>query len=364
MFLKTASAIPSIIHHEGMKKESLRRLGLFSLERRRLEGDLTAAFQYVKGAYKKDDNFLPGPVVTGNSFKLKEGRFRLDIWNKFFTTSVLRHWNKLPREVVDAPSLKVFKVRLDEALSNLIYPVLQRDDKPQELLALCIAQLQRPLLQTTSTSFRSFDTLKPNPPRSIRHLQGLNKGLCELLHHRKNQDFGCTLVTINASTGSKNDPSWRMYTPHLLQSNTVPALTFLEVAWPPYVFSDITEDAGKRLSRWGHVWKLLKCDMAGRNCHHVLTPDVTSHIPPEHLYRVRQETPLGQFSLLQRLTSDCISTHPLVQALARFAIELLQGARLHPQKLNHPNLAKPCMEQSEHADLQDVGKHKGTHVQR
>ncbi|KFV41567.1 hypothetical protein N341_05859, partial [Tyto alba] len=55
-----------------------------------------------------------------NGFKLKEGRFQLDIRKIFFTVRVMRHWNSLPKEVVDAPSLKLFKAKLDGALSNLI----------------------------------------------------------------------------------------------------------------------------------------------------------------------------------------------------------------------------------------------------
>ncbi|KFM07584.1 hypothetical protein AS27_08513, partial [Aptenodytes forsteri] len=55
-----------------------------------------------------------------NDFNLKQGRFRLDLRKKFFTLRVVKHWNRLPREVVDAPSLEVFKARLDGALSNLV----------------------------------------------------------------------------------------------------------------------------------------------------------------------------------------------------------------------------------------------------
>ena len=57
-------------------------------------------------------------MTKDTGFKLKE-RFRSDIRKKFFTMRVVRHWHRLPREAVDAPSLEVFKARLDGALSNL-----------------------------------------------------------------------------------------------------------------------------------------------------------------------------------------------------------------------------------------------------
>ena len=55
----------------------------------------------------------------GDGFKLKEGKFRLDIRTKFFTMRVVRCWSRLFREGVVAPSLELFKVRLIGSLDNL-----------------------------------------------------------------------------------------------------------------------------------------------------------------------------------------------------------------------------------------------------
>jgi len=80
------------------------------------------AFQYLKGAYKRDGNTFFSRACCdrtgGTAFKLKEGRFRLDRMKKLFTMRVVRHWNRLPREVVYAPSLEDFKARLDGALRS------------------------------------------------------------------------------------------------------------------------------------------------------------------------------------------------------------------------------------------------------
>jgi len=58
--------------------------------------------------------------TRGNSSKLKEGRFRLDTRKNFFNMRVVKHWNSLPRGAVAAPSLEVFKARLDGALSSQV----------------------------------------------------------------------------------------------------------------------------------------------------------------------------------------------------------------------------------------------------
>ena len=80
--------------------------------------------QYLKGSYKKVwDRLLSrvcGDRTRGNGFKLKDGRFRLDMRKKSFTARIVRHWHRFPREVLDAPFLEIFKVRLDQALGSLV----------------------------------------------------------------------------------------------------------------------------------------------------------------------------------------------------------------------------------------------------
>ena len=80
-------------------------------------------FQWcLKAAYKQERERLFKRVdsdgTRGNGFKRGQGRFKLDVREKFFTQRVVTHWNGLPQEVVDAPSLEAFKARLDVALGS------------------------------------------------------------------------------------------------------------------------------------------------------------------------------------------------------------------------------------------------------
>ena len=81
-----------------------------------------AAFQHQKGTYRKSGEglFLRACSDRGNGFKLEDGSFRPDMRKKLFPVKVVRHWNRLPSEVVGAPSLETFKAWLDGALSNLV----------------------------------------------------------------------------------------------------------------------------------------------------------------------------------------------------------------------------------------------------
>ena len=85
---------------------------------------LEQPFSTWTGCRKDEENIFSRACcdrARTNGFKLREGRFRLDIRRKFFMVRMVKHWNRMPREVVEAPSLETFKARSDRALSKLVW---------------------------------------------------------------------------------------------------------------------------------------------------------------------------------------------------------------------------------------------------
>ncbi len=102
-------------------EERLRRLNLFTLEKRRPRGDIIQVFKYLNKFSNADHSILftmqPNPRTSNNGKTIQAKRCFTDIGRSYFSNKAVRHWNTLPAEVVSAETINSFKNRIDRHFS-------------------------------------------------------------------------------------------------------------------------------------------------------------------------------------------------------------------------------------------------------
>ena len=120
---RRAEKLVRVLEHKS-HKDWLRKLGLFSMEIRRVREDLITFYNYLEGGCDEVCVGLFSQVTNknmrGNGLSLCKGKFRLKKKKKFFSKRMIRYWNRLTREVKESPSLEVFKKHVDAVLSDMV----------------------------------------------------------------------------------------------------------------------------------------------------------------------------------------------------------------------------------------------------
>ena len=109
---------------EGLSyEERLKTLGLFSLERRRLRGDLIEVYKIMRGIDRVNGGKLFPPLemdrTRGHGLRVRGAMYKTNIRGQFFTQRVVGVWNALPSKVVEAGTLGLFKVLLDRHMTEM-----------------------------------------------------------------------------------------------------------------------------------------------------------------------------------------------------------------------------------------------------